>query len=119
VSTVADLLGRGWSVVRIEPPLTPNGFTSGAELKARTLAGIASALAFPEHFGGNLDALADCLRDIATPTLLLWEGWWWLARVDPDAFAAIREIFARRARGGGFVAVVVGVGLDVDLPELE
>lgn len=28
------------------------------------LAGIARVLRFPDYFGGNLDALVDCLRDI-------------------------------------------------------
>ncbi|WP_435203547.1 barstar family protein [Janibacter sp. GS2] len=36
----------------------------------------ADALAFPEHFGRNLDALMDCLRDVAdrheAPWTLIW-----------------------------------------------
>ncbi|HIZ97973.1 MAG TPA: barstar family protein [Candidatus Janibacter merdipullorum] len=35
-----------------------------------------AALAFPEHFGRNLDALMDCLRDVAdrhdAPWTLVW-----------------------------------------------
>ena len=37
----------------------------------------ADALAFPDHYGNNLDALHDCLTDIAEPTrirLLHWEA---------------------------------------------
>ena len=36
----------------------------------------ADALSFPDHYGNNLDALHDCLTDIAEPTrirLLNWE----------------------------------------------
>jgi RNAse (barnase) inhibitor barstar len=32
--------------------------------KASLLAAVAAALRFPAYFGGNLDALADCLRDL-------------------------------------------------------
>ena len=35
------------------------------------------ALAFPDHYGNNLDALHDCLTDIAEPTrirLLHWDA---------------------------------------------
>ena len=37
----------------------------------------ADALSFPDHYGNNLDALHDCLTDIAEPTrirLLHWES---------------------------------------------
>lgn len=33
--------------------------------KAAMLADIATSFGFPEHFGANLDALADCLADVA------------------------------------------------------
>lgn len=118
MTTYTDLLDDGWTVVTVESPLTPNGFTPGSELKGSTLAAIASALSFPEHFGGNLDALADSLRDLSSPTLLVWEHWWWLARADPDAFTAIRQILARRAAEGGFAAVLSGSGPPIDLPRL-
>ena len=36
--------------------------------KKKALAYIADELAFPAYFGGNLDALMDCLRDIEAPT---------------------------------------------------
>ena len=37
----------------------------------------ADALSFPDHYGNNLDALHDCLTDIAEPTrirLLNWDA---------------------------------------------
>lgn len=47
-------LGRH-SVVRID--------LGTALSKAAVMAALASALHLPDHFGGNLDALADCLTD--------------------------------------------------------
>ncbi|MFI5086530.1 MAG: barstar family protein [Actinomycetales bacterium] len=54
--------------------------------KDEVLAEFARSLAFPAHFGHNLDALADCLRDWAdgstAPRTLVWH-------VDP-AFSGTR-----------------------------
>jgi hypothetical protein len=36
----------------------------GRATRDAMLAGIASVFAFPAHFGGNLDALYDCLTDL-------------------------------------------------------
>lgn len=36
---------------------------------------LAAALSFPEWYGHNLDALYDCLTDIAEPTHLILENW--------------------------------------------
>ena len=35
----------------------------------------ADALAFPDHYGNNLDALHDCLTDIAEPTRIRLLNW--------------------------------------------
>ena len=35
----------------------------------------ADALSFPEHYGNNLDALHDCLTDIAEPTRIRLLNW--------------------------------------------
>ena len=52
------------------------------------LAAVGEALAFPDHYGQNLDALNDCLRDLAAAaTVLLWDGWCTLARADEAAFS--------------------------------
>jgi RNAse (barnase) inhibitor barstar len=40
---------------------------AGAGDRAAMLARIAAGLGFPTHFGGNLDALFDCLTDLAVP----------------------------------------------------
>lgn len=35
----------------------------------------ADALAFPDHYGSNLDALHDCLTDISEDTRICLAGW--------------------------------------------
>ena len=51
--------GAGETVLRID--------LAGAGDRAAMLARIAAGLGFPAHFGGNLDALFDCLTDLAVP----------------------------------------------------
>ncbi len=51
--------GAGETVLRID--------LAGAGDRAAMLARIAAGLGFPAHFGGNLDALFDCLSDLAVP----------------------------------------------------
>jgi RNAse (barnase) inhibitor barstar len=60
------------------------------------LAKIADALAFPDWFGGNWDALSDCLDDLSwlegEGFLLLFDhssGW---REAEPEAFATLLEI---------------------------
>jgi len=65
---------------------------SGVESSRETLRAIGEALAFPSHYGVNLDALNDCLRDLSGPTVLLWEAWGTLALADPARFATIVEL---------------------------
>lgn len=38
-------------------------------------AALAQALAFPDWYGGNLDALYDCLTDLESPVQLQLTGW--------------------------------------------
>ena len=57
------------------------------------LAAVGEALDFPDHYGQNFDALADCLHDIGggrDGVILLWDGWSTLARAP-----------GRRRRGTG------------------
>lgn len=66
--------------------------------KARLLQGFAHALAFPEWFGDNWDAFADCLADLdwlgAPGHVLLIEGDAAIARETPEAITICREILA-------------------------
>ncbi len=74
--------------------------------KEATLAAFAEALDFPAWFGGNLDALADCLGHLARTTEGEWElvvdGVAELAGEDPFAFAGLSgllgEVAARHPR---------------------
>jgi RNAse (barnase) inhibitor barstar len=52
---------------------------------------------FPDYYGRNLDALVDCLRDIAEPVRLEWSGWETLQASDPTAFGRIMLVLDDRA----------------------
>lgn len=87
---------------------------AGAADKDEILRRIAAALAFPEWFGGNWDALEDCLGDLswmpAVGHVLLLEGAGGMAR---DERGILEDILAsaaagRAARGRPFFAVFVG-----------
>lgn len=81
--------------------------------KQALLAAIARALDFPDWFGGNWDALEDCLTDLSWRTagghVLVLEGAQDLARDDAgvliDVLSAAAEFWA--GRGRPFFAVFV------------
>lgn len=84
---------------------------AGAAGKDALLAGIASALEFPSWFGGNWDALEDCLTDLswskAGGHVLLFEG---AAGLPADERGILLDILASAAeswkeRGRPFFAV--------------
>lgn len=66
------------------------------ETRAEVLRVLGETLAFPEHYGHNLDALNDCLRDLAGPTVLLWEAWGGFARAEARQFGAVFDVLAGR-----------------------
>ena len=81
---------------------------------------IASALAFPDYYGRNLDALWDCLTDLAEPTVLLWDGWGPLAHADRKGFDRLLAVMLERtARRPPFSVLLRGEGPDVDVPSLD
>jgi len=91
--------------------------------KPALLRALAAALKFPAWFGGNWDALEDCLTDLswipAAGYLILFEGASGLAAAD---FAVLRDVLGTAAefwsaRGKPFYAVFVA-GPD-SLPELS
>jgi hypothetical protein len=95
----------------------------GGDGKAEVLRQLSQALSFPSWFGGNWDALEDCLSDLswstATGEVLLIEG---AAAAAEDDIGVLRDILASTAaywseRRRPFFAVFAGA--DPALPELH
>ncbi|WP_329565291.1 barstar family protein [Streptomyces sp. NBC_01361] len=69
---------------------------------------IAWALSFPDHYGQNLDALNDCLRDVesyeygttrdATGLVIVFTSYDRFARAEPRTAQIVLDILADRAR---------------------
>ena len=98
------------------------GYVDGVPLDERrdVLAAIGDALGFPEHYGGNLDALNDCLRDLDRPTVLLWDAWGPFAREHEDVFGRICRVLARRDDGDPALEVLLrGPGPEDGLASLD
>lgn len=74
------------------------GYVDGAALDTTpaVLRGIGDALGFGDHYGVNLDALNDCLRDRERPTVLLWDAWGAFARAAPERFALVVDVLRER-----------------------
>lgn len=70
--------------------------TTGLTHKREVLGRIGDALGFPDYFGRNLDALADCLADLREPVALEWSGWESLVGADEGAFERIMLVFHDR-----------------------
>lgn len=94
----------------------------GAPSKQALLEALAEALDFPAWFGGNWDALEDCLCDLSWRPA---EGYVLLFDEVPagDDGRTLLEVLADaagfwRAAGKPFFAVVVDAGRSVALPEL-
>lgn len=72
-----------------------------------TMDAIAATLSFPTYFGRNLDALYDCLTDLAWlpcgEHVLIWVGSDKLKLAEPRTYLVIRSVLsdAQRALGPG------------------
>lgn len=77
------------------------GYVDGAALAdlSGVLRAIGEGLAFPAHYGRNLDALNDCLRDLPGPTVLLWDAWGGFARAEPRRFGVVTRVLGERDAG--------------------
>jgi RNAse (barnase) inhibitor barstar len=77
------------------------GRVNGPPSKAALLDEIASALAFPDWFGRNWDALDDCLGDLSWlpvgPISLVWADPRSLRDADPPSYATAIEILSDAA----------------------
>ncbi|MGH3350949.1 MAG: barstar family protein [Nocardioides sp.] len=83
-----SVAAAGWSLAQVSDVV---------ETKDEVLGAIGTALGFPSHFGRNLDALWDCLRDVSAPTVLLWETWGAVAYASPEVFAKVLRVLRDRA----------------------
>ena len=68
---------------------------------------MAAAAGFPAYFGANLDAFWDCLTDLTTPTAMILERWWRLARAEPRDFPQILAVLEERTRIAPAFALVL------------
>ncbi|MCW2816893.1 MAG: hypothetical protein JWN84_4348 [Nocardioides sp.] len=59
-------------------------------------AALAAALRFPDWYGANLDALADCLREVPQRVVLLWDDWATLAEAEPRVFDVALGLLGER-----------------------
>jgi RNAse (barnase) inhibitor barstar len=109
----------GFDVVRVD--------LASARDKDALLARFAAALAFPRWFGGNWDALEDCMTDLAWRArerhVLLIEGFGQLHAWHPDEFGVLLDILATvaqywRERARPFFAVFVDPAHALALPDL-
>lgn len=55
-------------------------------------AALAEALDLPAYYGRNLDALEECLRDLADGPVLLWDDWGVLAAAEPRLSRVVLEL---------------------------
>lgn len=96
------------------------GYVDGWHLgsKQEWLEAVGLALDFPDHYGRNLDALADCLSDLGGHTVLLWDGWSTLARADEGTFASVLHILGSAAPER-LTVLLRGEGPELDVPSLD
>lgn len=96
------------------------GYVDGVALESEkeVLGAIGAALDLPERDGGDLDALRDCLRDLAKPTVLLWDGWGSLARAEPTAFEKVCGVLGARD-AASFEVLLRGPGPTDGLESLD
>lgn len=90
------------------------------DTKKEFLEAVGEALGFPDHYGRNFDALADCLQDVragdSQGTVLLWDGWGPFARNERRAFSVALSVLGTRVnaeRGGPFAVLLRGEGPEV------
>lgn len=95
---------------------------AGVRDKAALLAALARALGFPDWFGGNWDALEDCLTDLSWrdpgEIRLVLEGWSGLEAEDLEVLIDVLGAAAAYWAGRGRRFVALFVGGPTTLPDL-
>lgn len=81
-----ELRAAGWRTAVLPVVSSVGGFYTA----------IAHAMAFPDHFGRNLDALWDCLTDLTEPTALLWPRWVAFATARPHDWSRVLGVLRER-----------------------
>ena len=98
-------------------------YVDGTTLDSReaVMVAIGEALAFPAYFTGrSLDGLHDCLLDVSTPTVLVWDGWGTLADAAPPALRRLLLVLADRTTDEpGFEVLLLGAGPEDAAPALD
>lgn len=97
-AVTSALSGAGWQCRHI----------AQGDSRDDLMSALARELGFPEHFGGNLDALWDCLTDLTEPTALVWTSWHELAIRHPKDWADIMDILTDRTKEQPAFALVLG-----------
>ena len=125
-----------YAAPRLVGPLRAAAKRAGVAWRDLDLAGVsdreaflrlcAEALSLPEHFGGNRDALHECLIELAaanTGVVVHWRRGADLARRSPESARTALEIFQQAAMYSGGRVFLVVVDRDsapgIDLPPLR
>jgi RNAse (barnase) inhibitor barstar len=75
----------------------------------------ARALAFPDYFGRNWDAFADCLRDLHRPSLTVAHADELLAEEDARQLAILLDVLAEASADGLTITFTVRPDREPDL----
>jgi Barstar (barnase inhibitor) len=103
---VSDILRVGAPAAQVATEARLRGATVGvvgpaAERRA-LLGAIGRVLRFPAYYGGNLDALEECLGDLswlpAAEVVLVWAGDEALRRADPWSHRALLDVLTGAVR---------------------